>query len=78
MNSLKHNHALRKAIEGERSNVQELITELIKIPNENLSGNNYLEICNLLEARLKAILFETHLIRAKGTLETQKASKIES
>jgi succinyl-diaminopimelate desuccinylase len=68
MNSLKHNDALRKAIEDERSNVQELTTELIKIPTENPPGNNYLEICNLLESRLKVSGFETHLIRAKGTL----------
>ena len=68
MNSLQLKNMLRKAIEGQRDNIQELTQELIRIPTENPPGNNYREICNFLEFRLKASGFETELIRAEGAL----------
>ena len=68
MNDFKSDFNLIRLIEEQKKNIQELAIDLIKIPTENPPGNNYREICNFLEQRLKRSGFATKLIRATGTL----------
>jgi succinyl-diaminopimelate desuccinylase len=68
MNVPKCSVDLIDAIQRQRENIQTLTSELIQIPTENPPGNNYREICNFLEKRLKKSGFEVQLIRAQGTL----------
>ncbi|MFK8032563.1 MAG: acetylornithine deacetylase/succinyl-diaminopimelate desuccinylase family protein [Hyphomicrobiales bacterium] len=59
---------LTQIIDARREDLIELTQELIKIPTLNPPGNNYLEICEFLERRLKSKGFEVQLIRAYGAL----------
>ncbi len=68
MNLSKDKSRLINHIEEQKQNIQELTADLIRIPTENPPGNNYREICDFLEKRLKKVGFETKLIRAEGTL----------
>ena len=68
MNTDKKHLDLINFIGLQRENIQQLATDLIKIPTENPPGNNYREICEFLANRLKKSGFATKLIRAKGAL----------
>ena len=68
MNTDKNHLDLIHFIGLQRENIQQLTTDLIKIPTENPPGNNYREICEFLANRLKKSGFATKLIRAKGSL----------
>ncbi|WP_417586356.1 acetylornithine deacetylase/succinyl-diaminopimelate desuccinylase family protein [Pararhodobacter oceanensis] len=59
--------ALMAALQDRRDDLITLTQELIRIPTLNPPGDNYLEICEFLERRLKASGFETQMIRAYGT-----------
>lgn len=59
--------ALMAALQDRRDDLITLTQELIRIPTLNPPGDNYLEICEYLERRLKASGFETQMIRAYGT-----------
>ena len=60
--------SLLNAIEEQKENIAELTCQLINIPTVNPPGENYLEICNFLQKRLRKNGFETKLIRAEGGL----------
>ena len=68
MNQQQKKTNLIKSIRNESQNIEELTAELIRIPTENPPGNNYREICEFLNKRLKKSGFSTKLLRAKGTL----------
>ena len=68
MNRKKKQLKLIESIAADKDSLQELTSELVKIPTENPPGNNYCEICNFLEKRLKKSGFQTQLIRAEGNL----------
>ncbi|PVH27934.1 acetylornithine deacetylase/succinyl-diaminopimelate desuccinylase family protein [Pararhodobacter oceanensis] len=59
--------ALMAALQDRRDDLITLTQELIRIPTLNPPGDNYLEICEFLERRLKASGFEAQMIRAYGT-----------
>ena len=58
---------LKAVIEDKKDDLISLTQDLVKIPTLNPPGENYLEICEYLEKRLKRSHFSTKLIRAKGT-----------
>lgn len=59
---------LTTLIDSRREDLIALTQELIQIPTLNPPGNNYLEICEYLEKRLKSKGFDIQLIRAEGAL----------
>ena len=58
---------LKAVIENKKDDLISLTQDLVRIPTLNPPGENYLEICEYLEKRLKRLQFSTELIRAKGT-----------
>lgn len=58
---------LCQEVEDRRAELIALTQDLIRIPTLNPPGENYREICEYLDKRLKAQGFETQLIRAEGT-----------
>ena len=50
-----------------RDDLIELTQNLIRIPTLNPPGDNYREICDFLDRRLRASGFETQMVRAFGT-----------
>jgi succinyl-diaminopimelate desuccinylase len=58
---------LQAEILDRRDELVALTQALIRIPTLNPPGANYLEICELLAARLRRCGFETRLLRAAGT-----------
>ncbi|PJE27910.1 succinyl-diaminopimelate desuccinylase [Pseudooceanicola antarcticus] len=60
--------ALHAAIAERRDDLIALTQDLIRIPTLNPPGENYLEICEYLDRRLKASGFETQLVRAHGAI----------
>ena len=58
---------LKTLIQGKKDDLISLTQDLVRIPTLNPPGENYLEICEYLEKRLKRSHFSTKLIRAKGT-----------
>ncbi len=58
---------LGTVIESKKDDLISLTQDLVMIPTLNPPGDNYLEICEYLEKRLKKSHFSTELIRAKGT-----------
>lgn len=58
---------LKVVIENKTDDLISLTQDLVRIPTLNPPGENYLEICEYLEKRLKRSQFSTELIRAKGT-----------
>ena len=59
--------ALFQRVAAKRDDLIDLTQALIRIPTLNPPGAEYRTICEMLETRLKARGFETHLIRAEGT-----------
>jgi succinyl-diaminopimelate desuccinylase len=60
--------ALLSAIAARRDDLVVLTQDLIRIPTLNPPGRKYREICDYLDARLRASGFRTELIRATGAL----------
>lgn len=58
---------LTESIENKRDDLISLTQDLVKIPTLNPPGENYLEICEYLKARLKKSNFNIELIRANGS-----------
>ena len=58
---------LMRAITRRRDDLIALTQDLIRIPTLNPPGDNYREICEYLDKRLRASGFETQLVRAFGT-----------
>nr|WP_323022100.1 acetylornithine deacetylase/succinyl-diaminopimelate desuccinylase family protein [Pararhodobacter sp.] len=58
---------LMAALQERREDLITLTQDLIRIPTLNPPGENYREICEYLDRRLKGAGFETQLIRAHGT-----------
>ncbi|SMX25978.1 Succinyl-diaminopimelate desuccinylase [Pelagimonas phthalicica] len=58
--------ALLHRIELKRDDMVALLQDLIRIPTLNPPGENYREICDYLEKRLKPKGFDCQLIRAEG------------
>ena len=59
--------ALAAALQARREDLIALTQDLIRIPTLNPPGENYREICEYLDRRLRGMGFETQLIRAHGT-----------
>jgi len=59
---------LMRAVEERRDELIALTQDLIRLPTLNPPGDNYLEICEYLAARLKKRGFATELIRAFGAM----------
>ena len=59
--------ALTHAITDRRDDLIALTQDLIRIPTLNPPGENYREICEYLDRRLRGAGFQTKLIRAVGT-----------
>ncbi|WP_299410181.1 acetylornithine deacetylase/succinyl-diaminopimelate desuccinylase family protein [uncultured Roseobacter sp.] len=59
---------LQIAIDAKRDDLIALTRDLIRIPTLNPPGENYRDICDYLDKRLRSHGFETQQIRAKGTL----------
>ncbi|MBC7180853.1 MAG: M20/M25/M40 family metallo-hydrolase, partial [Roseovarius sp.] len=57
---------LKAEIAALRDDLIALTQDLIRIPTLNPPGENYREICDYLDRRLRAAGFETELIRAQG------------
>ena len=57
-----------RAVEARRGELIALTQDLIRLPTLNPPGDNYLEICEYLAARLKKNGFATELIRARGAV----------
>jgi succinyl-diaminopimelate desuccinylase len=55
------------ALTDRRDDLIALTQDLIRIPTLNPPGENYLEICEYLDRRLRSMGFETELVRALGT-----------
>ena len=55
-------------IDARRDDLVALTRDLIRIPTLNPPGENYREICDFLDARLRRAGFRTELIRATGAL----------
>ncbi|MFN4100802.1 MAG: acetylornithine deacetylase/succinyl-diaminopimelate desuccinylase family protein [Pararhodobacter sp.] len=55
------------ALQERRDDLIALTQDLIRIPTLNPPGENYREICDYLDRRLRGSGFETQLIRAHGT-----------
>jgi succinyl-diaminopimelate desuccinylase len=60
--------SLTRAIDARRDDLIALTRALIRIPTLNPPGDNYLEICEYLAARLARRGFQIELIRAEGAL----------
>ncbi|WP_299918612.1 acetylornithine deacetylase/succinyl-diaminopimelate desuccinylase family protein [uncultured Roseobacter sp.] len=58
---------LQIAIDAKRDDLIALTRDLIRIPTLNPPGENYRDICDYLDKRLRSHGFETQQIRAKGT-----------
>ena len=58
---------LTQAITGRRDDLIALTQDLIRIPTLNPPGDNYREICEYLDTRLRKSGFQTELTRAHGT-----------
>lgn len=58
---------LQIAIGAKRDDLIALTRDLIRIPTLNPPGENYRDICDYLDKRLRSHGFETQLIRAEGT-----------
>jgi succinyl-diaminopimelate desuccinylase len=58
---------LTQAIISRRDDLIALTQDLIRIPTLNPPGDNYREICEYLDRRLRKSGFQTELIRAHGT-----------
>lgn len=59
--------ALTAALADRRDDLIALTQDLIRIPTLNPPGENYREICDYLDRRLRGAGFQTQLIRAFGT-----------
>ena len=59
--------ALMADLHARRDDLIALTQDLIRIPTLNPPGENYREICDFLDRRLRKSGFETQLIRAHGT-----------
>jgi succinyl-diaminopimelate desuccinylase len=59
--------ALTAALDARREDLIALTQDLIRIPTLNPPGENYREICDFLDRRLRASGFATQMIRAYGT-----------
>ena len=57
---------LLREIERRREEVTVLTQDLVRIPTLNPPGENYRDICDFLDKRLKGKGFSTELIRATG------------
>ncbi|MFV2038440.1 MAG: M20/M25/M40 family metallo-hydrolase, partial [Paracoccaceae bacterium] len=57
-----------QAVEARRDDLISLCQDLIRLPTLNPPGDNYLEICEFLAARLKKSGFEIELVRATGAV----------
>ena len=57
---------LAAAVEARCDDLIALTQDLIRIPTLNPPGENYLEICEYLDRRLRASGFQTELVRAHG------------
>ena len=66
-NSLGMSTALTHAITDRHDDLIALTQDLIRIPTLNPPGENYREICEYLDRRLRGAGFQTELIRAFGT-----------
>ncbi|MCB1407110.1 MAG: M20/M25/M40 family metallo-hydrolase, partial [Rhodobacteraceae bacterium] len=62
-----HLALLTDALFARRDDLIGLTQDLIRIPTLNPPGENYREICDYLDRRLRASGFQTQLIRAHGT-----------
>ncbi len=58
--------ALLQEVAGRRDDLISLTQDLVRMPTLNPPGENYLEICEYLDRRLRIAGFETELIRAHG------------
>ncbi|MCL4676945.1 MAG: M20/M25/M40 family metallo-hydrolase, partial [Pararhodobacter sp.] len=58
---------LTAALAARRDDLVSLTQDLIRIPTLNPPGENYREICDYLDRRLRASGFQTQMIRARGT-----------
>jgi len=58
--------AIETAVGARRDQVTELTRDLIRFPTLNPPGENYLEICEFLAARLDSKGFSSELVRAEG------------
>jgi succinyl-diaminopimelate desuccinylase len=58
--------ALLQGVAGRRGDLISLTQDLIRMPTLNPPGENYREICEYLDRRLRGAGFETELIRATG------------
>ena len=63
---MEHDDRLLEAVGARQDAVIALTQALIRIPTLNPPGRNYLEICEMLAARLSAKGFAVELIRAHG------------
>ena len=59
--------ALMADLHARRDDLIALTQDLIRIPTLNPPGENYREICDFLDRRLRKSGFETQMIRAHGT-----------
>ena len=59
--------ALSAALSDRREDLIALTQDLIRIPTLNPPGENYREICDYLDRRLRGSGFQTQMIRAHGT-----------
>ena len=66
-NSSDMTTALTHALTDRRDDLIALTQDLIRIPTLNPPGENYREICEYLDRRLRGAGFQTELIRAVGT-----------
>ncbi len=57
---------LVREVDNRRDDLVELTQALIRIPTLNPPGNNYRDICEFLQTRLKRSGFDCELLRAKG------------
>lgn len=60
--------SLFESVDARRDQLVETTVDLLKIPTFNPPGDNYLEICEHIEARLQPSGFESIKLRAEGAL----------
>lgn len=65
--SSSRREALYAAIEARREDLIALTQDLVRIPTINPPGEAYLEICELVAARLKRVGFQVEMVRAEDT-----------
>jgi len=65
--SSSRHEALYAAIEARREDLIALTQDLVRIPTINPPGEAYLEICELVAARLKRVGFQVEMVRAEDT-----------